>query len=218
MIFFEKLFSRSKIEKWELALMSNVLIKLPEKYSCLTTQIRDGLFRGVLLGVSDIPNYVAFTFNSEVLKKYDKVDDVDYKLTNIKVYDNKMSNFLPYEIYLSSGTISGYSLGGGKKHDLDLSKIDVVEFKMEILNGSDYERILTILNTYEQHLLNPSNVYSVFVDNNEYFHIGDSEDGDFFCIDINKNVYKITHDPLEVIALNMQLIDFFTNKNNGHES
>lgn len=91
--------------------MKSVLIKLPEKYAYLTAQITDGLFRGILLGGSDIPGYVAFTYNTEVLKKYDKVGEVNYKLTNIKVYDNKSSSLLMYEIYVSSGTISGYSLG-----------------------------------------------------------------------------------------------------------
>lgn len=86
-------------------------MKLPEKYAYLTAQITDSLFRGILLGGSDIPGYVAFTYNTEVLKKYDKVGEVDYKLTNIKVYNNKSSSLLMYEIYVSSGTISGYSLG-----------------------------------------------------------------------------------------------------------
>lgn len=172
------------------------------------------MFRGILLGGSDIPGYVAFTYNTEVLKKYDKVGEVDYKLTNIKVYDNKSSSLLMYEIYVSSGTISGYSLGGAKKHDLDINKIDVVEFKMKILKGSDYERILTVLNNDEQQLLNPSNVYSVFVDNKEYFHISDLEDGDFFCIDINKKIYRITQDPLEVIGHTQQLIDLLKENNN----
>lgn len=85
---------------------------------------------------------------------------------------------------------------------------------MKILKGSDYERILTVLNNDEQQLLNPSNVYSVFVDNKEYFHISDLEDGDFFCIDINKKIYRITQDPLEIIGHTQQLIDLLKEKYN----
>lgn len=200
-------FKRTKIEAWEIALLSGVIEKLPKEYASLTDQIKDGLLRGVLVGVSDIPEYVAFTFNSNVLKKYDKVNDRDYKITNIKVYDAKTSSFLPYEIYISSGTISGYSLGGGKSKKIDLNRIDVLGFKKQFIGEFDYERILSVLNENEKSRINPSDVYPVFVGDKEYFHIKDLEDGDFIGIDIEKNVYKITHDPLRVSTLNKKIVD-----------
>lgn len=152
----------------------------------------------MLVDVSDITGYVAFTFNHDVLKKYDKEGDKDYKLTNIKVYDNKSSGSLPYEIYISSGTISGYSLGGSKKRDIDLSKIDVSSFKKELVGESDYNRIVNLLNDEEKTVVSPSEVYSVFVGDEEYFHLKDLGDGDFIGMDAKKIIYKITHDPMEV--------------------
>lgn len=192
------LFKRTKVESWETELLRYTIGKLPKEYSNLISQITDGLFRGVLVDVSDIPNYVAFTFNHDVLKKYDKEGDKDYKLTNIKIYDNKSSGSLQYEIYVSSGTISGYSLGGGKKRDIDMSKIDVSSFKKELVGESDYNRIVNLLNDEEKTVVTPSQVYSVFFGDKEYFHLKDLEDGDFIGMDAQKIIYKITHDPMEV--------------------
>lgn len=199
------LFKRTKIEIWEIDLLRNVIIKLPYEYSSLINQINDGLFRGVLEGVSDIPGYVAFTFHSNILKKYDKENERDFKLTNIKVYDNKSLGFVHYEVYVSSGTISGYSLGGSKKNNIDVSKVDVSGFKKEFIGESDYNRIMHVFNDEEKKLINPSEVYSIYVADEEYFHLKDLEDGDFIGMDENKVFYKISHDPMEVVVINKKL-------------
>ncbi|CAD0009850.1 hypothetical protein [Flavobacterium chungangense] len=196
------LFKRTKIENKEIQLLRNTIIKLPVPYSDLINQIDDGLFKGVLTNASDIPGYIAFTFNPEVLRKYDQENEKDFKLYNIKVYDKKTLVYLPYEIYILSGTISGYSLGGGKKNDIDIEKIDISNFKKEFIGISDYNRIENLLNKKEKTLLNPSEVYSVFLNEKEYFHIKDLSDGDFIGIDSNKNVYKITHDPFIIEKIN----------------
>ncbi|MES2701983.1 MAG: hypothetical protein V4649_05045 [Bacteroidota bacterium] len=194
------LFKRTKIEEWETQLLKNVIEKLPSEYSRFIDQINDGLFKGVLVDISDIPGYVAFTYHSGILKKYDHKGVPDFKLTNIMVYDSRSAKFLLYEIYISSGAISGYSLGGNGKYNIDVSNIEVLDFKKEFIGVSDYARIASILSDEEISLLNQSEVYSVFVRNKEYFHIKDLEDGDFLGIDEKKVVYKITHDPLEVVA------------------
>jgi len=201
------LLKRTKIEPWETQLLENVLRKLPDEYSNLINQISDGLFRGVLVDVSDIHGYVAFTFHSDKLKKYDKINEPDFNLTNILVYDSKISEYIPYEIYISRGTISGYSLGGNKKHNIDVNKVEVSDFKRVYIGKDDYDRIASILNEDEKELLSPSEVYSVYVFNKEYFHIKDLEDGDFIGVDENKIVYKISHDPQEVMKLDLKIVD-----------
>ena len=201
------LFKRTKVEDWEIQLLRKVIMKLPEDYSDLLNQLSDGLFRGVLLGMSDIPGYVAFSFHSDVLKKYDRENERDYKLSNIKVYDRTTSNYLNFVVYISTGTISGYSLEGSKKHDIDTNKLEVSGFKKEYIGNSDYNRILGILDEQEKKLLTPSEVYSVYVNDKEYFHIKDLEDGDFIGVDERKVIYKITHDPMEVTVLDKKIED-----------
>ncbi|WP_126974503.1 hypothetical protein [Gynurincola endophyticus] len=199
------LFKRTKIENWEIDLIRNVITKLPSEYSNLIDQINEGLLRGVLVGVSDILGYVAFTFHSNILKKYDRETERDFKLTNIKVYDSKSLSFVPYEIYVSSGTISGYSLIGCKGRDVDLRKVDVSEFKKEYIGESDYNRIMYIFNEEEKKLLNPSDVYSILIADKEYFHLKDLEDGDFIGVDENKVIYRMTHNPFRKEEISKKL-------------
>jgi hypothetical protein len=195
-------FKRTKVLEWEVRLLKNVIMKLPKEYSYLIDQINDGLFRGVLVDSSDIPGYVSFTYHSSVLTKYDREQERDFKIANIKVYDNKSSHFLKYEIYVSSGTINGYSLEGGNKHDIDFNKIDVTNFVKVPIGESDYHRISHLFSKEEKTLLNISQIYSIFIDGKEYFHIKDLENGDFVGVDETNNIFKIFHDPLEAILIN----------------
>jgi hypothetical protein len=206
-----RLFKRSKMEDWEVDLLRNVLIRLPSEYSTLLDQVNNGLFRGVLLDVSDIPGYVAFTFHSNILKIYNKDNERDFKLTNIKVFDNKLLSFVPYEVYVSSGTISGYSLVGSKKNSIDVSRVDVSCFKKVFIDTTDYFRIMHLLNEEERNLLNPSDVYSIVLSDKEFFHLKELEDGDFIGMDENKIIYKITHDPNEAVEINKKLSEVLKN-------
>lgn len=201
------LFKRTKIEDWEIQLLRNAVTKLSNDYLSLIEQLNEGLLKGVLIDASDIPGYVAFTYDSNVLKKYDRKNEQDFILTDIKVYDKKSSSYIPYDIYVSSGTISGYSLGRNNKFNIDVCKVDVSIFRKEFVGVTDYNRIVNIFSAEEKWFLNPSEVYSVFIDNKEYFHIKDLEDGDFIGVDGEKNVYEITHDPMKVVRLDKKIVD-----------
>jgi hypothetical protein len=202
------LFKRTKIEDWEIDLLNNVLSKLPDQHSqTLLKQIEDGLLKGVLTNVSDIPGYIAFTYNPEILKKYDNKSEKDFKLTGIKVFDQKSSTFLKYTIYISSGTISGYSIECSKKCKVDVDRIDISDYQKIPISSDDYYKIENILNSEEKKLINPSEIFIVTIDNKEYFHLKDLEDGDFIGIDRNKKVYEITHDPLKITVLQKELKD-----------
>lgn len=201
------IFKRTKIKNEEIQLLGNVIKKLPVPYSSLINQIEDGLLRGVLIDASDIPGYVAFTYNSSILKKYDNLRESSFKLCNIEVYDRKNSIYVPYEIYVSTGTISGYSLGGGKKHDIDHNKIDITNFKIAYFNNPDYNKIKFLFSVEELNLINSSDIYEVELEGKTYYHLQDMEDGDFIGMDINKNMYKITHDPFQIILQENQLVD-----------
>ncbi|CAA0211152.1 conserved hypothetical protein [Tenacibaculum maritimum] len=199
------LFKRTRLQNWETELLEETIKKLPSEYLYLINPINEGLFRNVLLNASDIPGYVSFGFNYEIYKKYAREELESFKLSGIKVFDKKTSSFLSYEIYTSSGVINGYSLISGKKINLDLDKIDTTRFYKERIGGDDYKRIEHILDEDERKILSPSEVYSVILDNNEYFHIKDLDDGNFIGIDIEKEVYKITHNPLEIKKISLPL-------------
>lgn len=127
---------RTKIEPWEILLIRNIITQLPTEYKPLIDQIDEGLFNRILIDASDIPDYNAFTFNPNISQKYEKKNEQDYKIDHIRVYDKKTSSYLKFAIYVSSGTISGYSLDKRKKYEIDMDNIDTSNYKKEYLGFS----------------------------------------------------------------------------------
>lgn len=195
------LFKKNKKDNWGIDLLKIVLKHFINEYPMLIEQVNRGILKGILSKGSDIPNYIAFTYNYEVFKKYDNTDDEDYKLTNIVLIDKDSKKKFLYEVYISSGTISGYSLTNSKEINLNNLEVDSSNYHKEIIGTSDYDRIVNILTINEKKILNPFDIYSVNLEGKEYFHLKELEDGDFIGIDKNKNVYKITQDPYEIVLL-----------------
>ncbi|RTY85522.1 hypothetical protein EKM00_14275 [Flavobacterium sp. RSP15] len=200
------LFKRTKLESWETNLLTNVLNKLPINNSKLfISQINDGLVRGVLIGMSDIDGYIGFSYNSKVYNKFYDKNGRNFKLENIKVYDTKLSKYLNLTIYFSFGLINGYSIEGSRKYKLDVSKINTSGFQKIYFDTNDYNEISNILTVRERELINPSEVYLVKLNNKDFYHLKDLEDGDFLGMDMYKKIYKITQDPFEINLINDKL-------------
>lgn len=200
------LFRRTKLRDWELQLLRNVITALPAEHSSLINQLNDGLIRGVLTN-KRLPGHFGFTYHSDVFKKYERRQERDYRLTGINVFDNNSKSFLSFELFVSGGTICGYSLTGGPKAKIDVNKTEVSNYRKEYFEETDYNNILPLLTEAEKQLLNPSDVYIITIAQTDYYHILDLEDGDFLAIDDKKQVYKLTHDPMEVKLINMSLLE-----------
>ena len=199
------LFRRTKIEAWETDLLRNTLKKLPAEYHHFEKQIDEKLFRRVLTGLSDLPGYVAFSFNPQVFEKFSKQKEPNYKITGIKISDKKSFKNLDYTIYISNGIINGYSIEGAQKFDIDLQVINVENFKIEYYTNKDYEELAESLTISESKLINQDDIYKVTLEDKVYYHIKDLEDGDFIGMDKEKNIYKLTHDPYEIVKLDCTL-------------
>ncbi|WP_254561341.1 hypothetical protein [Dyadobacter diqingensis] len=199
------LFKRSKIEDWEILLLKNTIKQLPEEFHIFIEQINAQVFSGVLTGMSDLPGYVAFSYNSKVISLFEKKEEKNYKITGIKVYDSRSKSNLKYSIYISSGVINGYSIEGADKYSLDLVKIDVSRFKLVLISNNDFKEISQLLDSLEVKLLNPADIYTVLLNDKVYYHLIDLEDGDFIGMDTGKMFYKITHDPFEIIQIHKSL-------------
>lgn len=59
-------------------------------------------------------------------------------------------------------------------------------------------------------LIKPENVYQVNLSDRVFYHIEDLEDGDFIGIERHGQIYKITHDPFEIIPLDQSLTTFLS--------
>lgn len=201
------LFKRTKIANWEIELLKNTIKRLPPVYNYLEAQINDGLLKGVLIGVSDLPGYVAFTYNPDLVEQFERKKEKGYTLTGIKVYDKRSRTYLNYSIHISTGTINGYSITGATKFTIDLDNIDISNLKKVYRANIDYKKIEPYLSVEEQEIVIPDEVYEVILNGKAYFHIKELEDGDFIGMDYEKNIYEISHDPLEIKHLNLSLFE-----------
>lgn len=193
------LFKRTKIKKWELDLLREVLNKLDiDGSKDLLNQIDSNLIRGVLTNISDIKGYVAFTYNFEIVKKFENLKEKDYKIENVLVFDELSASFLDYTIYVSTGTISGYAINSNRKIKINPKNVRCLNAKKTYINNIDYDNLKKILTSNEIELINSSEVYLIEVNNKEFYKIKDIGDGDFIGIDKDKEMYKITHNPLEI--------------------
>lgn len=199
------LFRRTKFKEWELKLLSNITEKLPVEYYPLKQQVKQGLFKGVLVGLSDIPEYVGFTVNSELYKKFYEEKGRNYKLTNIKVYNQSSKNYISCNIYVSYGIINGYSLSE-KKPSIDPDNIIMDDLRIVYLDTAN-EELLQLLTSVEKDLINPSDIYEIVLGGEVYYHLKDLEDGDFIAMNRQKQFFNITHDPFQIIPLQRPLKD-----------
>jgi hypothetical protein len=203
---FNKKKKKRDLNQWELSLLNNVISKLPDDYQYLANQTTAGLFTAALIGYSSYnPDYVAFSFNSEIINDYENQKEKDYKITNIRVWDSYNQKYALYTIYISAGVISGYSLKAESSIVVDLTRIDTSLFVKLYYDNADFKKLSGILSSKDIKLINPNNVYEVSLNGKTFYHLHDLEDGDFIGIDTEKVIYKITHDPYEIIPINDSL-------------
>ncbi|EHQ28970.1 hypothetical protein [Mucilaginibacter paludis] len=195
------LFKRTKIKQWEITLLNNTLSSLPNTYAQFKLQINSNLFRGVLIGMGDILGYVAFTYHNEVYQQFYDAKGRNFKLTRLKVFDQRSKTYQNFTLYFSHGVINGYSIDDVEKHDLSVDDIITNDYSKQYIGNGDYKKIEAQLTDYEKQLINPVDVYEVKLNGHIYFHIQQLQDGNFIAVDLKKIVYEIRHDPFQISPL-----------------
>jgi len=195
-------FKRTKIEIWETELLKSVFIKLSGNYVKYLTQIENGLLKGVLVDASDIPNYVGFTYNPSVYSKFYESRANNFKLSGIKVKDSMSGNFVEVSVYFSYGVINGYSIDARvAKFKLVPEEVNIDSVKRVSIGEDDFNEISKLLTSNEIALISKNDVYITSLRGKDYYHLKELEDGDFIGIDLDNNIYKITHDPFEITLI-----------------
>ena len=205
------LFKRTKIEDWEKEILQSIFLRLPNDYEKYNHQLELGLLRGVMVGVSDIPNYVGFTYFSKVYNKFYNPKGNNYKLSNIRVFDKVTNEYINMSIYFGYGVINGYSIDTvkAKKIKPDMSKIILDFVKKQEIGEDDSVKILHFLSSEERSFIDINDIYATIIEDKDYYHLKELEDGDFIGIDLDNNIYKITHDPFQLSLLEREdLLDF----------
>ncbi len=203
---------KRKIESWEMALLRNTIKQLPADYQYLEPQIIEELLRASYIGYDKlVPEFVGFFKNSDMIDKFENRKEKGYKIKGVKIYDKKNNKQLDYTIYVFEGVIGGYSIKGSKKFDIDVNQVDISSFSKTFIDNQDFNKLSKFLSAEELEMLDPGDVYEVLLKGKLYYHLCDLEDGDFMGIDTDKVLYKITHDPFEIIPVNIDLAQVLSN-------
>jgi hypothetical protein len=179
-------------------LLINIFSKLPPEFNYLNDQVEAGILNRVFFISTPIPNYVGFTYNGDVVNKFDKKPDNGFKIKGVKVYDKLSKSFIDFEIRIVHGLVTGYSTPNNKKISLDINKIDVSGLRIVYNTNSVYDKIRPLLKPEYVKSVSPDDVYEVELDGKVYYHLQDLEDGDFIGMDDEGKHYEITHDPYEI--------------------
>ena len=201
------LFKRTKIKQWEIDLLKRIGRELSKECGYVLQQVEAGLLRGVLVGLSDIPNYVGFSYNHDVYKRFYNEEGRNFAIKNIQVFNVRENKYTDFDMYISSGMINGYATPKSGKFEPDVEKINVTGFQKVYVGNPEFEKIRNLLDDSDMQLIKPEEVYQINLEGETYFHIKDIGDGDFIGIDMRKNVYKITHDPYGVSMLTTGITD-----------
>jgi len=195
------LFRRKRVSALEKELLIAIFNALGEEYTTYARQVEAGLLNRVFFQSEPFKNYVGFSYNPAIVNDYEDRKGPAFKLMGIKVFENTLARFTEVRIYITCGLIVGYSTPEIEKPELDPSKLHLQGVVKQFFENTDYDTISKILDQSVLDLINPSDVYEVKLIGKSFYHIKDLEDGDFIGMDLEKNVFKITHDPFEIIEL-----------------
>lgn len=211
------LFKRTKVAPWEIEFLKIVFSKkISDENQKIYSQISRGLLKIVLIGAGDVPNYVGFGYNSSIYDEFYNPKGEYYKLSGIYVKDIYTNQFLSVSIYVAYGVIIGYSIDKEdriKRYKFDINSICVDSLHKVMIENDDYRRIILLLSENERKIINEHDIYTTELNDKNYYHIKDLDDGDFIAIDDNNHMYHITHDPFEIVLIEREkLIDILREK------
>jgi hypothetical protein len=196
--------------KWEIELISKIFNSIGDDFTYIKNQLNDGLIKSVKKVNTPVPNYYKFLFDVNILNKYENKKGRYFCIHGVTVFDNQLNRNVEIQINVSFGIVLGFFVLGAKEIVPNLDRIDINNYRIKYFDEQGIDILTKLLNKEEIKFINPSDVYEIILNGKKYYHLKDMEDGDFIGIDIEKNAYKIIHDPFEITILEKKLIDVLT--------
>lgn len=196
------LFKRRRKLEEVTGFLTTILEKLPQEDPRLRAQLEAGIIRGI--GVTK--SRFEFCHNRKVARRYESIESSSYSIEGIRVRDHLTSDFVPVELHIAFGLITGYSVKA-RNFDLDPSVMDVSNARKKFRINTDFEFVKKNLKPCEWSLLDPDDVYRVAVEGKDVIHLMDVGQDDFMAMDREGALLIITHNPVEYIKLDMKLAE-----------
>jgi hypothetical protein len=205
------LFKKKRDFKTDVALMKAIFSRLED-----FGEIRKQIDEGIIIGVSSPydtwwPNFVKFSLNNELLNKYEDKLRPTFTIMGITVFDSKSAVTTEIQIEIWHGIITGFEPQISKLESPDFETINTSGYWIEYSDQSEFEPIKKLLTEEEIKLINPNEVYELELKGKSYYHIAELDNSDFIGMDLDKKIYKITHDPYEIVELQDSLKEILEN-------
>jgi hypothetical protein len=204
------LFKKKRDFKMEAALMKAIFSRL-EGFDYINKQLDEGIITGSRLLKEPILDYIKFSLNVKLLNKYEDKLGPYFAVEGVTVFDTKSAATVELQIHICYGVIMGFVALGSKLESPDFETINTSSYWIKHFENSEFDPIKKLLTEEEVKLINPNDVYELELKGRSYYHIADLEDGDFIGMDLDKKIYKITHDPYEIVELQDNLKEILEN-------
>jgi hypothetical protein len=162
-------------------------------------QLEAGLLRYMRENPIREPNYIGFTYDPVIASRFEDPMGRALRVTNIRVQERKSDKSSLMSVYFSRGLVSGYAFEKSIDFNADVESVDNSLARLEFLDLPESE-VLRLVGA-NRNLINWSDVFEVYLDGREYFHLKSLDDGDFVAVDLDGSFYEVTHDPFELNRL-----------------
>jgi hypothetical protein len=204
------LFKKKRDFKMEAALMKAIFSRL-EGFDNINKQLDEGIIIGSRLLKEPLPNYIKFLLNVELLNKYEDKLRPTFTIMGITVFDSKSAVTTEIQIEIWHGILVGYEPQSSTLESPDFETINTTGYWIEYSENAEFDPIKKLLTEEEIKLINPNEVYELELKGKSYYHIAELDNSDFIGMDLDKKIYKITHDPYEIVELQDSLKEILEN-------
>jgi hypothetical protein len=183
--------------------ISSLVGALSKKYPIFKTELELGTFAWVAPNKVGGEGSYVFGINNDVWQKIADKKKANFLVKNI-FFSSRVGEKVTVELYTTEGLIIGF---GTSDHieNIDFSSIDISNIWEKYFLNDDYSKISHLfepLTNEQQSKLNMvKNTFQIDINGIIYYPIHDIEDGNYIAIDTGGVVYKITHDPFQVIQI-----------------
>ena len=204
------LFKKKRDFKMEAALMKAIFSRL-EGFDYIIKQLDEGIITGSRLLKEPFPNFIQFSLDVKLLNKYEDRLGPYFTVKGITVFDTKSVATVELQIQISHGLIFGFEPQISKLESPDFETINTSGYRIEYFENPDFDQIKKLLTEEEIKLINPNDVDVLELKGNNYYRIAELDNSDFIGMDLDKKIYKITHDPYEIVELQDSLKEILEN-------
>lgn len=190
--------------------ISAVVGALSSKYPLFKTELELDTFAWVSPNKVGGEGSFVFGINNDVWQKIaDKKKD-NFLVKNI-FFSSKAGEKVTVELYTTEGLIVGFGTSD-QIENIDFSSIDICNIWEKHFLNDDYGKIYHLIEPLTNEQLTKlnmvKNTFQIDIEGSSYYPIHDIEDGNYIAIDTSGSVFKITHDPFQVIQIFPSIPEF----------